>query len=134
MVGIDRFSRRGEPATEFEVQLLTHGAVDADNVWLEIGRQLVVDLGLVAGVAALLVVLDTLGTEKVHVPSRAAFFQRLYRPRREADILEMLEEDGASLATVSHAVRLSKSRVSQIHKAVKRSGRRYRAKRVCNRA
>lgn len=133
MVGNDRFSRRGGVATEFEQRLLAQ-ASDDDNVWLQIGQRLVADLGPLAGMAALLVVLDTLGTEKVHVPGREAFFQRLYRPLREADIVEMLEQPGASLETVGRAMRLSKGRIAQIHKAVKRSGRRYRAKRVCNRA
>lgn len=132
-MGIERFSRRGVAVTDFELRLLQQ-ASDVDNIWLEITQQLMREHGPERGAAVMMVVLDALGTEKVHVPSREDFFQRLYRPLRDADILAMLEEPGASLAAVSKAVRLSKGRVSQIHKAVKRSGRRCRAKRVCNRA
>lgn len=132
-MGNERFSRRGTPPTEFEQRLVeqTH---DIDNAWLEIGQALMREHGN-AGLSALVTVLDTLGTEKVHVPCREEFFRRLWRPVRDAQILELLGREGETITSIAHAVHVSEGRVRQIsRRASKRSGRRYRGKRVCSKA
>lgn len=121
------------PPTEYELELLQQ-ASDIDNAWLEIGQRLTREYGVAIGVGALLIVLDTLGTEKTHVPSREMFFQRLYRPIRDAEILQLLDSDNTPITSIAAAMEVSEGRVRQIHRAAKRSGRRYRAKRVCRRA
>lgn len=121
------FSRPGDPPTDFEVRLLQAAAGDSD--WLQVSRQLMASLGPHAGAAALLVVLDTLGTEKVHVPCRVTLFRGLYRPIRNAEILDLLDA-GKPAAEVGKDVGVSVRRVRQIRK---RAGRQRRGGRVCSR-
>jgi len=73
------WSRRGDGPSAFEVGLIER--VDADalgeapRLWLELARAM--------GCEALLQLLDALGGEKVHVPTRCSFFAALWRPLRD---------------------------------------------------
>lgn len=71
-----RFSRRGEPPTAYEIELLA--AASSDNVWAQLAQLI--------GAKALLVVLDELGSEKIHIPTRAGLMQRLHTPLRDERI------------------------------------------------
>lgn len=124
-----RFSRPGDPPTEYEIQLL-EAANDGDNDWLLVARQLMRNLGARQGATALLVVLDALGTEKTHVPARGMLFRMLYLPQRNAEIVRRLEA-GDAPADVARDVGVSPRRVRQIGK---RSGRRRRPNPVSHRA
>jgi len=79
------FSTRGEPATEFERALVANCAMEfpesMSDIWVVIARRI--------GVDALVVILDEIGMEKIHVPSRTQFFLSLYRPHRNRLIREM---------------------------------------------
>jgi hypothetical protein len=126
-VGNDRFSRRGEPPTAYEIELLLGASLDV--AWVDVGQELMRALGPQAGAHALAVVMDTVGTEKLHVPARVLFFQRLYRPVRDREVLRLAETE--PLEVISLNAKVSRGRVRQI---LKRSGRRYRRKRVPSRA
>lgn len=116
----DRFSRRGNPPTDFELRLLQTAA--EESAWLDIARQLMADLGTEAGARALLVVLDALGSEKVHVPRREHLFRSLYRAERDEEIVARLDRPGETVTSVARAMNVHPVRVCQV---VKRSGRRY---------
>lgn len=124
-----RFSRPGDPPTEFEVRLL-QAAADGDNDWLHVARQLMDNLGVLPGATALLVVLDALGTEKTHVPCREMLFKALYMPARNREIVRLLEE-GAPPRVVANRFHIAPRTVRHIWK---RSGRRRRGKPVGSRA
>lgn len=109
-----RFSRRGERVTDFE-RLLVSGCdvialTDIRAVWLSIARRI--------GVEQLAIVLDELGTEKVHVPSRENFFGALWQRQRDADIVRRLaggeppatlaREYGMSVRMVRHVAQRSR--------------------------
>lgn len=127
----ERFSRPGDPPTEFEVRLLQAAA--GDNDWLVVARDLMDSLGPVAGAAALLVVLDALSSEKIHVTTRAMLFRGLYLPHRNAEILRLLESK--PVAEVAALVGLSPRSIRHIRTlSRKRSGRRSRCNPVSSRA
>lgn len=116
------FSIRGEAPTDFECQLflaaLERAAASArpvDSPWLSIGQRI--------GVPALAVVFDELGGEKVHVPTRAAWFEALAQAQRDTRIRELLAA-GVPHVTIAAEFQLTKGRVSQIAAGVKQGGRR----------
>lgn len=76
-------SARGEPTTELERTALAELAKSrtCTNPWAIIGARI--------GADALAVVFDELQNEKIHVPSRQAFFGELLRERRNALIREL---------------------------------------------
>lgn len=97
------FSRRGGAVTEFERSLVEQTPMarperDAD-LWICIAKRI--------GIENLVVVMDELGGEKVHVPSRENFFAALYRPVRNRQIADMRQSTGASLRAIGRAVNLS---------------------------
>lgn len=71
---------------------------DAD-LWICIAKRI--------GIDALVVVLDELGGEKIHVPARESFFAALYRPVRNRQIADMRQTTGASLRAIGRVVNLS---------------------------
>lgn len=81
----NKFSTRGEPVTQFERELVATCAMEfpesMSDVWVLIARRI--------GVDALAIVLDEIGMEKIHVPSRVQFFLALYRPHRNRMIREL---------------------------------------------
>lgn len=128
-MGNEKFSRRDAPPTDYEVRLLQNAT--GDSVWLDIARKLMADHGVEAGARALLVVLDALGTEKVHVPARETLFRKLYRKERDDRVLELLDRGEQTAEQIAQLVDRTPARISQI---VKRSGRAMRRKRVGKRA
>ena len=128
-MGNEKFSRRGQPPTEYELRLLQNAA--SDSVWLDIARKLMAEHGVEAGARALLTLLDDLGTEKVHVPCREMLFRSLHRPERDRRALELLEKGEQSVSEIAAQAGLSKSGLRYV---AQRSGRRSQKKRVRGRA
>lgn len=103
------FSRRGEKPTQLELALVASTPVEASGdgvaLWLGIAQLI--------GAAALAIVLDEAGGEKLHVPTRVNFFGALYRRQRDRIILER-RASGESLEAVGRDFGLTAARVSQI--------------------
>jgi len=102
------FSSRGEPVTDFERDLVARCAMEfpesMSDLWVVIARRI--------GVEALVVVLDEIGREKIHVPSREQFFAALYRPVRDRQVCELAMH--ASLREVGERFGLSQQAVNKI--------------------
>jgi len=94
---VNNFSRRGEPATIFEAQLVAEAIIakpDRDtHRWILLAQQI--------GADNLAKVLDEVGDEKPHVPSRRNFFAMLYRPLRDKGIRDMRSSTGAALRDIA---------------------------------
>lgn len=105
------FSRRGEAVTAFERSLVEQSAMDRPtrdaDLWICIAKRI--------GVDNLVAVLDELGGEKVHVPTRSSFFAALYRPVRNRQIADMRSQTGASLRAIGRELNLS---ATAVHKAL----------------
>jgi len=101
------FSRRGQPVTIFEAQLVAEAAIakpDRDmHRWVLLARQI--------GADNLAAVLDEFGDEKPHVPSRENFFAMLYRPLRDQGIRDMRAATGASLRDIAEEFKVSQGTV-----------------------
>ena len=97
------FSRRGQPVTIFEAQMVAEAVIskpDKDSSrWVLLAQKI--------GVDNLMIVLDELGTEKIHVPSREHFFQALYRPLRNRQIRDMRVRTGESLRAIGSRFQVS---------------------------
>lgn len=81
-----RLSRRGEAPTQLELELVAH----ADTSRITESRQVWVSLAQRIGLAQLYTVLDELGGEKVHIPTRDVFAAMLLRGQRDAQIRALL--------------------------------------------
>jgi hypothetical protein len=83
---MDQFSRRGERATCFERTLVAgsdHSALtEMGSLFLRLAQRI--------GIDALAVVLDEIGGEKIHIPSREFFFHALFRQQRDEEITRRL--------------------------------------------
>ncbi|MBR0346023.1 MAG: hypothetical protein IJI03_12275 [Rudaea sp.] len=105
----NRFSARGERVTEFERQLVEQCGMEfpesMSDVWVVIARRV--------GVDALVVVLDEIGEEKIHVPGRLQFFDALYRPFRNRTIRE-LHASGISMRELATRFHMTPQRVGAI--------------------
>lgn len=81
-----KFSRRGDGVTADERALVAEASAehltDIRAVWLHLAHRI--------GIDSLAVVFDEFGSEKIHVPTRAAFFAALYQRQRDAEILRRL--------------------------------------------
>lgn len=121
------FSKPGAPPTEFELSLLRDAVSEGD--WLQVAQNLMAKLGAQQGASAFLVVLDALGSEKTHVPTRAMLFRSLWLPMRDRQILQLLDA-GESMEGVARRFKVSRRRVRQVWK---RSGRHCRKKPVSSR-
>lgn len=97
------FSRRGQPVTIFEVQLVAEAAIakpDRDtHRWVLLARQI--------GVDNLAKIFDEFADEKPHVPARENFFAMLYRPHRDQGIRDMRARTGASLRDIAEEFAVS---------------------------
>src|SRR5690348_16540728 len=99
------FSRRGESVTDFERELVEQTPMirperDAD-LWICIAKRI--------GIENLVVVMDELGGEKVHIPTRENFFAALYRPLRNRQMADMRQSTGASLRDIGRAFGVSQT-------------------------
>lgn len=81
-----RLSRRGEAPTQLELELVAH----ADTSRITESRQIWVSLAQRIGLTQLYTVLDELGGEKVHIPTRDVFAAMLLRGQRDAQIRALL--------------------------------------------
>lgn len=96
-----RFSRVGEMPTAEELELLKL----SDDAWARLGRRI--------GPEALMVLLEELGGLRPHVPDRADFFRRLFRPLRDRMVLDALGT-GVPQGEVARRLRMSQAQVSRI--------------------
>lgn len=102
-----RFSRKGEAPTPDECALIATAVADPNNVWAMIAARI--------GPAAMCVVLDELGGEKIHIPTREQFVRGLWRPERNRAIAAAIAlgrhpdavaaEFGVDRTRVAHIVR-----------------------------
>lgn len=99
-----KFSGRGDTCTPFEQALVDHNELD-DSVWTTIAKRI--------GATNLAVVLDELGSEKIHVPTREDFFQRLYRPLRDAEIQYLADVVGLNQPEIAARLEVSQGLVSK---------------------
>lgn len=99
-----RFSRMGDPPTQFETELLC--VADQSDPWVLIGQRI--------GIHALFVLLDEIGGEKVNVPQRENFQRRLFRPVRDTEIRALKEHYGFTNAEIAERTGLSRQSVGVI--------------------
>jgi hypothetical protein len=76
------FSRRGEPATPFERELLQHRGTPPAHSEQELWVELVQRVGL----DALLHIFDDMGGRKVWIPTRETFIRLVWSDLRDAEI------------------------------------------------
>ncbi|MEN6538940.1 MAG: hypothetical protein ABFC67_04945 [Mizugakiibacter sp.] len=127
-----RFSQRGDRPTTFERGLVSEAPTclltETRQLWLLIAERI--------GLEALLVVLDEIGGEKVHVPTRADFFGALWRPVRDAEI-RRLKGQGFGAKRIAKELGMTRSAVQLVLHAEsrgQRAGRRWPAGRASKRA
>lgn len=77
------FSRPGEPVTDLERAIVAEASVDPcpTNAMVVLAARI--------GIDALAAVLDELGGQKAHIPTRQDFFRALYVPRRDRHVREL---------------------------------------------
>ena len=71
---LPKFSRKGEPPTSDEIALIAAAAADPTNHWALLATRISIE--------SLCIVLDELGGEKPHVPTREQFVRALWAPIR----------------------------------------------------
>lgn len=99
-----RFSGVGDPPTVFEEQLLS--CADQEDLWVLIGQRI--------GARALFILFDEIGGEKVNVPKREVFQQRLYRPLRDAMVRALSREQHLNNSEIAQRTGLSRQTVGVI--------------------
>lgn len=100
-MNLPRFSSPGSPPTPEEVELLA----ESDDAWARLAKRI--------GADALVAVLEEFGGQRQYIPARSAFFERLYRPRRDRLVGELLGE-GLSQDEVADRLGVSQGLVSKI--------------------
>lgn len=111
MVDERRFSRPGDVPTEYEVGLVRKALLTAaveDRYWMPVARSLFRQLGPALGTRALLIVLDSVGGEKVRTPRRDWLLGELERDALIDQAVAMAAQR-ATPAEISKAVGRSKS-------------------------
>lgn len=107
------FSDRGDALTEFEVKLLS--TAKSDSPWVCVAQRLFRELGATAGSAALAVILDELGGEKVYVTPRRSFFERLWGIERDALICVLaIRRDDWNFAEIARHLGVSREYVRKV--------------------
>lgn len=104
------FSRRGEPATEFERALLSGSDVSTPTTI----RQLWQMLAQVVGADRLFTVLDEFGDTVVWVPSRSGLINQLWIEVRNREIRCRRELHGESLASLARHFGMSRAGVARV--------------------
>lgn len=112
MIDEIRFSDRGQGVTDFELRLIAQSR--SDSAWLHVARRLMSDLGVEQGARALVLVLDELSGEKVHVTPRRSFFERLWAIERDALIQDLVTRQDWSHSDISRHLGVSRQYVSRI--------------------
>lgn len=117
------FSRRGEPATPFERELLSSAPVgeptNAQQLWLVIARRI--------GMDELMVMLDEFGDAHVWVPTRSRLVQNLWGDVRDAEICRLRDVHGMSLTSIAKRMQVSRTTVGRVVRARHGGGPQQRA-------
>lgn len=96
------FSAPGHPPTADEAELLQLSA----DPWARLGQRI--------GAVALVALLEEFGGQKQYIPARAGFFEQLYLPQRDAEILRELNAGRRSQVEIGRHHGVSQSTVSRI--------------------
>ena len=103
------FSRRGEPATAFERELVQRCQPSRpeteQELWMELSRRIDLD--------GLLLLFDLLGARKVWVPSRETFIRWAWVDQRNAEI-HRLRAQGRSLREIGSAVGVDQRTITRV--------------------
>lgn len=103
------FSRRGEPATAFERQLVQccqpSRPETEQELWMELSRRI--------GLDGLLLLFDLVGGRKVWIPSRETFVRWAWVDQRDAEI-HRLRAHGRSLREIGAAVGVDQRTVTRV--------------------
>jgi hypothetical protein len=103
------FSRRGEPATAFERELVQRCQPSRpeteQELWMELSRRI--------GLDELLLLFDMLGARKVWVPSRETFVRWAWVDLRDAEI-RRLRTEGRSLRSIAAAMGVDNRTVTRV--------------------
>ena len=103
------FSRRGEPATAFERELVHRyqpsRSETEQEVWMDLSRRI--------GLDELLLLFDMLGARKVWIPSRETFVRWVWVDLRDAEI-RRLRAEGHSLRNIAAAVGVENRTVTRV--------------------
>lgn len=104
------FSRRGESATAFERELLTHHAHHAprtgDDLWFVLVKRI--------GIDALMGMLDEIGGLKVWVPTRQQLVRRVWLDLRDREILRLRTEKRMTTCEISAAMGVNPRTVRRV--------------------
>lgn len=112
MSEIGKFSRPGEPVTDFEIQLLERAPKGAH--WVAVGQRLVTELGRKPGAIAWAILMDEMGGEKAFVPSRHRQFLALWRAERNELVLSLSARPDWTDAEIARQLRIDVSLVRKI--------------------
>ena len=103
------FSRRGEPATAFERELVQRcqptRPETEQEVWMELSRRI--------GLDGLLLLFDMLGGRKAWIPSRETFVRWAWVDQRDAEI-HRLRALGRSLRDIGAAVGVDQRTITRV--------------------
>lgn len=99
------FSRKGECPTADELAILARASANASSVWVAIAQRI--------GAAALFVVLDEIGGEKMHVPTREHFVHGLWVPMQRDTILA-LRAAGVPAREIAEQLNVSRRHVCNV--------------------
>lgn len=98
------FGKRGDAPTEYETALLAR-CDNLDDRWVAVGKRI--------GAEALFIVLDEIGDGAlVSAPSREMFVKRLYLPVRDAEILQLHQQD-VDVGFIANTYRLTPKAVRE---------------------
>lgn len=122
-----RFSRPGDPPTEFERELLARA--DSESSWVAIGQRLMRELGPEVGANAWAIVMDEIGRQHLFVPARRTQFEALWRDERNSLILALCARPDWTIAEIARHLGVTQHLVRQVRSRDKR-GRLSRAKRA----
>ncbi|NMW25278.1 helix-turn-helix domain-containing protein [Rhodanobacter denitrificans] len=103
------FSRRGEPATAFERNLVTHCGVtparSEQELWLDLARRVDLD--------ALFAILDEMGGRKAWVPTRETFVRLVWSAIRDSEI-RRLHAGGNSFRSIASQLGIAPRTVTRV--------------------
>lgn len=108
------FSRKGHACTAFERALVDAASTECEGhaLWVALARRIGVDQ-----VAA---IMDEVGGEKVHVPTRGSFFEGLFAAVRRTEIARRLA-NGENPTAVGRDYGMSRQAVSNIRNRLRRA-------------
>lgn len=103
------FSRRGEPATTFERELMQQrdirGLLSEQELWLDLARRV--------GLDTLLLVFDEMGGRKTWIPTREKFVHLAWSETRNREI-HRLHDQRLSIGEISRRMGVDKRTVRRV--------------------